>query len=408
MKKKQHIHFKSPALIVGLFFFLTHNAFTQDHTKRHNVLSFGNSYILSNHSLGLFSARINPNFQIEASKKLRFQCDMGSGNIWAPLVHTFYAKSAEDRKLISQTVWHQRDNPTLRALAQDSSSYHADAIIKTFIPSVTLPLNSRSELKFSLRTFLITEGNFPFASLISDGFIEAFHSNVKGGEDPFGRKEYGFNKANISFTDRDGNGFEFKKNDFVFSGFTVDYFWYTKPSTPLTKKLRSNIGMHLGVNTTQINPSIDIGVSQTIIKVFSLAQRSLLSVGLGTNLLRKSAIYYGKGVALTSNNYLFSFSLEPKIIKVTRKRRLYSFAWNFHYQSPYNTRKDFDETILSGERFTSHWHLGSSHLYQALETHTFVLSFYKKNTLSFYLQQDFKVNNNADLQTGISYQINLH
>lgn len=393
---------------MGLFFFTINNTFSQENRKLYNVFSFGNTYTLSSHSLGLFSSRINPNFQIGVSKKVRFQWDMGNGNIWAPLVNTYHAKSLEDRKLVSQTAWYDRDNPTLRGLDHDSISYHADAIIKTFIPSVVVPINSKSELKVSLRTFLITEGNFPFASLISDDFIEFFHSNVKGGEDPFGRKVYGFNKANISFTDRNGKSFELKKNDFVFSGFTIDYFWYTNPSRLLTKKLHSNVGVHLGLNTTKINPSIDIGISQALIKPFSLAQHSLLSVGLSTNLLKKSAIYYGEGVELTSNNYLFSFSLEPKLIKETRKGKLYSFAWNFHYQSPFNTRKIFDESILSGERVTSHWHLGSSHLYQALETHTFILSFYKRNKLSFYLQQDFKVNNNADLQTGISYQINFN
>ena len=400
-------NYKSLTLTVGLLCFMLVDSIAKEKFSAKAIANIATPHVLSTHSLGLFSARINPHFQLEASKRIRFQCDMATGNVWAPYVQRFRPKHAEDRALVGQTLWHQRDNPTLRALSHDSSAFHADAIIKTFIPSLVLPLSTKSDIKFSLRTFLVTAGNFPFATIVSDGFIEAFHSNVKGGEDPFGRKVYGFNKANISFTDQNGKSVELKRNDFVFSGFTTDYFYYSSTRLPLLGEIYANVGMHMGINTTQTNPSLDIGISQMIAKEYSLGQRSFLLVGLGTQLLRKNLVNYGQALQLTSNAYLFSFSLEPKLVKETKKGRRFAIAWNFHYQSPYDRRKEFEEIIFVGERHTSHWHLGTTHLYQALETHTFVLSFFKKNSLSFYFQQDFKVNNNADLQTGISYQFTL-
>jgi len=401
------IKYKSLTITVGLLCFISIHSIGKEKFSAKAIANFASPNLLSTHTLGLFSARVSPNFQLEASKRIRFQCDVGTGNVWAPHVQTFKPKSAEDRALVAETFWHQRDNPSLRALAHDSSSFHADAIIKTFIPSLVLPINAKSEIKFSLRTFLVTEGNFPFATIISDGFIEAFHSNIKGGEDPFARKVYGFNKANISFTDQNGKSIQLKRNDFVFAGCATDYFYYLKPTLPLLGQVYTNIGVHLGINTTKTNPSIDIGISQMIIKELLLGQHSFLLVGMGTQLLRKNLVNYTQGLTLTSNPYLFSFSVEPKLVKETKKGKKFAIAWNFHYQSPYNRRRAFDQSIFVGERHTSHWHLGTTHLYQALETHTFVLSFFKKNNLSFYFQQDFKVNNNADLQTGVSYQFAL-
>ena len=404
LSNRKNSKIKSLTFTVGLFFFMPFSI-AQEKLTIESFERFDNVNLLSTHPFGLFSSRINHNFQLNAVKNIAVQFDMSSANVWSPFTQTFRPKLPQDRELVSETKWFDRDNALLRALDSDSSSFHADAVIRTFIPSIVFPISKGGELQLSLRMFLVTEGNFPFASVVSDGFIEAFHSNIKGGEDPFARKDYGFNNADIRFTDKNGKSFSLNRNDFVFAGINTDYYWYLRPRLAVLGRLNTNLGVHFGLNTTMVNPSVDVGISQTTTKEVSINEHSFLLFALGTNLLRKNIFDYGEPIELTTNRFLFSFSVQPKFVKKTKKGNYVSFAWNYYYQSPFNKRKEFDEIILSGDRITSHWHLGGSHLYRSIETHSFVLSFYKKNILSFYLQQDFKVNNNPDLQTGVSYQI---
>lgn len=399
---------RSLSFLLGLLLFSTYS-YSQEKLSAAKFKGFDNPNILSIHPFGVFSSRINQNFQLKAANSIRLQFDMGSANVWSAPVQTFRPKSAEDRETISQVVWHGRDGFFGKQFESDSTFFHADAIIRTFNPSVIVPVSEKSELQFSARSFLVTEGNFPFATVLTDGFIEAFHSNIKGGEDPFARKIYGFNKAEISYVDREGRNFRFKRNDFVFAGIQSAYYHYTDAKLPLLGNVSINLGGHLGINTTKVNPSIDLGISQTTVKEVKINHKSLLLVGFGGNLLRKEVIKYGEGVELTTNDYILSLNIQPKYVRQVKKDKYFSFGWHYMYQTPYNKRKEFDDIIITGERI-GWWHNGAFHLYFPIEVHTFTLSFFKKNTgnvLSFYLQQDFKLNNNPDLQTGISYQVRL-
>ena len=81
---------------------------------------------------------------------------------------------------------------------------------------------------------------------------------------------------------------------------------------------------------------------------------------------------------------------------------------DFYIQTSLNKKSEFDYVIptKNGTSFKS-WNSGVSNLYRNNNYWTLIYSFGKKNILKLYLQQDFTVNNQPDIQTGISYNIAL-
>ena len=73
-----------------------------------------------------------------------------------------------------------------------------DAVIKEFRIGINFPIAKRHELSITLRSYLITKGKYPFSFFTSDENVEWFHSNIAGGEDPYGRRYYGLNQVNLN------------------------------------------------------------------------------------------------------------------------------------------------------------------------------------------------------------------
>lgn len=68
---------------------------------------------------------------------------------------------------------------------------------------------------------------------------------------------------------------------------------------------------------------------------------------------------------------------------------------------------DFELLTPVGNRISPHWHLAFTHLYRNNQNWTLISSFGKEWIWSFYLNEDFKVNNAPDIQTGIAVEVPL-
>ena len=114
-----------------------------------------------------------------------------------------------------------------------------------------MPLSKKHELGISLRTFIPTKGNFPFTIFTNDQSIEWFHSNIAGGEDPFGRRFFGLNQFAVEYTDRNNRTLSLRNNQFIFAGIEINHHYY--PTIFDTEKnLFLNLGSHLGINTLSL------------------------------------------------------------------------------------------------------------------------------------------------------------
>ena len=366
--------------------------------------------ILSLHHFGIFSSRINQNFKIAPPKKTTFSIDYSSGNTFHPFLETYLPKDPLVREELSNTLWNFRnfnfiDQETTPA---DYMNIVVDAVIKEFRLNFEIPLNNKNELNVSLRSYLITKGKLPFSFFTSDESIEWFHSNIAGGEDPYGRRYYGLNQVNFKYTDRYNNVLEFHNNDFFISGIEFNHFYYPSFLFNSTKNIHINFGSHLGLNTSKYNPSIDLGISANGIKKIIFKNNDELNIGIGLSVLRKNVINFKDVVDLGNNPFLASAEADIEYTTYTKNKNYHSLGIDYQLQSRYNKLEEADYYKLIGkwEEIKGGWHHGTSTLYKTLSAWTFIYTYGRPNyKLSLYLKEDFLVNNAPDLQTGISLKV---
>lgn len=369
-----------------------------------NCIFHSNS--ISLHPFGIFMSRVSHNFQLKSEEKSSIVINFSNGNIWLPYVKTYNPLNEADRISMKNTVWHKREGrfDTSNSPAK-TSEFHADGVIRQYQIQFNIPISTEHELQASCRMFSLDKGKIPYALLTSDQFIEWFHSNIAGGEDPFARKAYGLNQAKIQYKDEKGKTLNLKNGDFVFSGIDLTYYYYPNIYFFKKKDIYMNIGLQIGANVTKINPSMDIGVNSTLIKRIKKNNNEFF-IGLSLSALRMKALNFGDGVQLSNKKYLHSAESHFKYVKRLSNRRYFSTAINWFIQSSYNKKSDFDYLVLTGERISTHWHYASSHLYKMLSAHTLTFSYGTRNiAYSMYLREDILVDNAPDIQTGLGIKL---
>jgi hypothetical protein len=258
------------------------------------------------------------------------------------------------------------------------------------------------------RMFSLDPGNLPYSSLTSDQFIEWFHSHLMGGEDPFARKAYGYNHAGIHFTDQNGNVFEMHDGDFLFTGIDLSYYYYPDFKSFEKRNLYTSFGLQLGINVSDVNPSVDIGINPTLIRKVILNKRSEIHLGASLGVLRQKMLQFGEGVHLSNKNFLFSSEFLLDCILRFRKGRSVSFASSYWVQDSYYKHDDFNYMVLTGERISTHWNYAISHLYRPITANNLIITYFKGGfACSVYFREDLLVDNAPDLQTGVGVKINL-
>ncbi|WP_298554015.1 hypothetical protein [uncultured Algibacter sp.] len=384
--------------------------------QKQDSLSFKNGIdnpsILSTHHFGIFSSRINTNFKYTPPKKTILAVHYTSGNNFHPFVEAYYPKDPAIREHLSQFKWHDRPFSFINQdiTPADYLNIVIDAVIKEFRVTTNIPINKQHELGITLRSYLITKGKYPFSLFTSDESIEWFHSNVAGGEDPFGRRYYGLNQVNFKYLDRNGNTLELKNNDFFIGGLEINHHYYPKLSINKTRNIFLNFGTHLGWNTSKFNASIDVGISANAIKKLVLKNNHELNFALGANLLRKNIINFKEVIDLGNNPYLGTLEAEVEITKYTKKGNFNAFGINYHIQTRYNKKSEAEYYKLLGKwrEINGGWQNGVFTLYEPLSSWNFIYTYgTPKYLLTLFVKEDLRVNNAPDFQTGISLKFPL-
>ena len=230
----------------------------------HSVF-YGNR--LSTHPFGILTSRTNHNFQTAPAKKISLAINMSSGNVWLPYVKAYQPLNEEDKIVMRSYLWHQRESrfdPTNKP--NKSIELHADGVIRLYQVNLNIPLPEKHDLNIYTRAFSLDKGKVPFSLLTSDQFIEWFHSNISGGEDPFARKVYGLDNILIYYKDENGKLLEINKGGLTLSGIDLSYNYYPVLKGLRKKKIYTNLGLQLGGNVSNFNPSLDFGFNSSIVK----------------------------------------------------------------------------------------------------------------------------------------------
>lgn len=363
----------------------------------------------STHPLGVYISETNFNHQSGVSRKASFSMNTSCGNVWLPYVKGYIPLNETDKKSMSRIVWHGREgNIDLANTPAKTKSFHADGDIRFYQCQLAIPVSKSSELKISTRAFSVHRGGNPVSFLTSDKFIEWFHSNIAGGEDPFARKVYGYNHADIRYTDENGKSFSLGNGDFRFTGLDLSYFYFPHFKSLEKKKIFINWGFQTGLNTSKINPCINLGLNSTINKLFKIGKDKQLDLSISAGALRQKAVSLGDGVNIASKKYLYNAEILLSYQKQLSENRFFAIGSSYFIHSAYNKKDEFKTIILTGERISSHWHYALSHLYRTLTYNTLFMSYtVGKLSFSIYVKEDLLVDNAPDVQTGVGINVNL-
>ncbi|MFD2725400.1 hypothetical protein [Hyunsoonleella rubra] len=366
--------------------------------------------VLATHHFGIFSARINQNFKIAPPQRPLFSLNYTSGNSFHPFVEAHFPKDPEVRERLSKVTWHDRqfnfvDQETTPA---EYMNIVIDAVIKEFRFNYNFAVAKQHELGITLRSYLITRGKYPFSVFTSDEGIEWFHSNVAGGEDPFGRRYYGLNQVNFRYFDRNGQTLELNANDFFIGGIELNHFYYPEILRNDDKMIYGKFGSHVGLNTSKFNRSLDYGISANAVKRLILKSKNEFNFGLGASVLRKNFIAGKDNIDLGNNAYLGAFEVHAEFTKYTKKGNYHAFGVNYHVQTRYNRKEEADYFRLLGKwkEINGGWQNGVATLYQTLNDWNFIYTYGRPNyKISLFIKEDLEVNNAPDFQTGITLEI---
>ena len=366
--------------------------------------------ILSTHPFGIFFSRLQGNFKTNAPKKATLMVGIESGNIWAAPLKVYIPNDEYERDKARNLPWHMREN-AFDEESLDAKTYEIlfDGVVKGFKLKSSFPIKKNQELKIGIRTYMLSNGKLPFTALTGDEFIEWFHEKIAGGEDPFGRKLFGLNNAGIIYKDRNDNTLELKKGDFVFGGIETSYYYYPKNLLSKNKTFYINFGAHLGANFSQYNTSLDFGLSTNGVKYYLINDRSSLSFGANIGVLRKSLIDLKEdNIQFGNNNFIGNLETIVEYSFISKGKTTHSFGADFYLQTSLNKKSEYDYIIPIRNGVTEKsWFTGASHLYRNNNYWTLMYSFTRKITTTFYLQQDLTLNNNPDIQTGISIEFGI-
>lgn len=400
----------SKKILALIFIIISINCFAQDFSNSSGIkkIELNKPSIVSTHPYGIFFSRWQGNFQYKTLDQYNFNITLESGNVWSPPVTSYIPNNKEDRIYISQFPWHSREfEIDVNTLDVKTLEVQNDGVIKGLRIHFNLPINIKSELKIGIRSFVLTNGEFPLSIITNDETIEYFHENVAGGEDPFDRQLYPLNEALIYYKDKNNRSMTIENGDFILSGFEFSYYRYP---TNFIKGFNFNYGTHLGINTSKYNNSIDLGLSINTIKNFNLKNHKVIATALSLGGTKNNIINLKKdNINFSSNTFIgyLETLLEYSFLSKNMKTR-HSIGADFYLQTSLNKKSEFDYLIPTKNGIsTKSWNSGISNLYKNNNYWTLIYSFTRKMTTIFYIQQDFTVSNNPDIQAGINLSFNL-
>ncbi len=398
-------------IVFGFFLCLSSFVFAQsdqDSIPAFTKNGISKPSIVSTNPFGIFISRLNHNFKLKASTRKELNISLESGNIWGPNVKTYIPNNEALRNEMRGIAWFSRQSfVDQEAIDAESFEIETDGVIKGLRGDFTIPTAKNQELVIGFRAFILTNGKFPFSILTTDKFIEFFHDNVAGGDDPFDRRVFGLDKAKFLYRDRNGRELNLGNGDFLTAGIETHYYYY--PEFLNDKKIYFNVGGHVGANLSEYNMSMDIGVSAAGVKQFNLNDRNFILVGLGTNVLRKNAVdFQDDNLDFGTNDFIGSMEANAEYSFISQGKTYHSFGVSYYAQTSLH-KKDEDNYniyVRDDEAFKS-WGHGTRHLYKNNNYWTLAYTFTRKISTTFYIQQDFTLNNNPDLQTGVSVKFGI-
>ncbi len=368
--------------------------------------------ILGTHPFGIFSGRVNSNFKVAPVRNIKMQVQQQSGNVFQPQLTAFLPDDPSVRERFSNTTWFFR---TFEFIEQQTTpaqifQFEFDAVLKVYRIDVEFPVSSHSDIQLGLRSFTAVRGSQPWSFFSSDSTIEWFHSNIAGGEDPFGRRFYGLNQVNFEYTDNNGRELVLDRGELLLGGIEATYTYYIPWKKLMAIGIHSNVAIHSSWNTTRFNPSIDVGGSFNLVKKWNLKNDNLLQWALGVSLLKRNLINLdSNNVSLGNNEFVGRAESILEWTDITTNGNYNSLGIIYEIQTSYRNKAERDYYHLKGDfSINAGWHNAYSTLLDNLSSWSLHYTHGRPRIQYFvYVKEDLVVNNAPDLESGIGVRFNL-
>ncbi|AUC80686.1 hypothetical protein [Lacinutrix sp. Bg11-31] len=400
-------------LFLSFFLLLCQSIFSQENSNIEPYIkdNITKPSILSTHTFGVYFSRLQGHFNSKVSKNKTISLSLESGNVWSPGIKVYIPKNESDRAIARGYNWDQSHNGFEdNSYAKDSFSTKNDGVIKGLRGKINFKLAEKHELQIGFRAFVLTKGKLPFTILTGDKFVESFHSNIAGGEDPFDRKVFGLEQAGIEYTDRNGNSSKVDNGNIFATGLETAYYYYPETLRSKNRLFSVNFGAHLGVNLSKSNSSLDFGLSGNALKTFVINNRSNFNIGTSLGVLRKAlANFKSDNLQYGTNDFLANSESALEYSFRTKRSNIHNFGVIFYIQTSLNKKEELEYIVAIRDPLAfNSWGHGATNLYKNNDYWSLVYSYTKKTiTLSFYLQQDFTAINIPDIQTGFGIQFGI-
>ena len=165
--------------------------------------------------IGIFALDLPFYFPSASPKKHQLSVGYTMANVWHPQARFLYPQNLTSRQQNElkdiYMSWRPEYFEEMEIETKDKL-FQSDGVLHHLKFSYLNTWTSKHSLIVNFNVHQLSGGQSPLTFLVSDGFIEAFHSNFAI-EDNYGRRLFPFNRASIQFDDETGKSFRKDKGD---------------------------------------------------------------------------------------------------------------------------------------------------------------------------------------------------
>ncbi|SFF52525.1 hypothetical protein SAMN05216283_108136 [Sunxiuqinia elliptica] len=418
-------------LTISVLFFLNSwiaPIFAQSSTDYDEILSLPLHYSEVNPEspVGIFSLDLPFFFPAQNSIKHRFSAAFTMANTWHPRARFLYPQNltAEQRMELKDIYMAWRPEYfEVMDIATKDKLFQSDGVLQHLKLTYLTGWKEKNNLIINLNLHQLSGGQSLHNFLVSDSFIEAFHSNFAI-EDNFGRRLFPFNKASIQFDDEDGNSFRKEKGDIFTS--VIDAHYYRQLIDHKNSKwhFESQLGGHLSIPLNNFHPYLIPGVSLGLRTDLRLGAKSSLTYALDGAITDQTFARLGTGIKAIDWQYRKHAKSYLALNLISAKKNVFVLGLLVNYQDPLMNGYYFtwDQTgyhelgveflqegdYWEGEPISKEFYLAkltpASVYYFSVKTY-FVMGFHKNgHQFNITCGEDlFSVNNAPDIQFSFQY-----
>ena len=379
------------------------------------------------HPIGIFSMDLPFYFPAEKPRKNELSISYTMANIWNPWARFLYPQALTNNQYneLQDLYFSWRpDYFDAMNIETKDKSYQADGVLQHLRFSYLNTWTSKHSLIVNFNMYQLSGGQSWLNLFVSDGFIEAFHSNFAI-EDNYGRRLYPFNRATLEFEDEFGNVYRKEKSDVFLTIMDAHYYRQLFHAKNSRFHFDSQLGAHLSIPLNHFHPYIMPGLSTGLRTDFRAGVRSSITLALDASMTDQSAVKVGEGVHAIDWKYRKSARGFLSYNLISKKKNTTVIGLLINYQDPlmrgsdlsngqsgYKTLgvKFLDEgDFWEGEPISQQFYLSkltpASLYYYSIKTF-FMLGFHKNgNEFNVYCGEDlFYVNNAPDIQFSFQYR----